>query len=235
MTGATRGIGAAVAELAHAAGGRVAVLARGADPTDVAQRFGDNGLAVPADVTDPESLRTGLDDVVAAWGGVDVLVNNAGVHRGGRAGRLARSDWDLVLETNLSGVFECIRATLPLMPDGGAVVNVGAVVGLRGFPGDSAYAAAKAGLMGLSLSLAMELAPRAVRVNVVVPGFTETEMTDALSEKARNSIVRRIPLGRPAVATEIAEVILSVAAATYMTGSVVHVDGGLGAALGSAT
>lgn len=234
VTGGTRGIGAAVADLAHAAGARVAVLARGADPVNVAERYGDRGLAVRADLTDLDSLRVGVDQVVAAWGGVDVLVNNAGVHRGGRVGRLDRADWDLVLETNLSGPFEAIRAVLPAMADGSAIVNVGALVGFRGFPGDSAYASAKAGLSGLTLALAMELASRAIRVNLVVPGFTETEMTDGLTEKARTSIVERIPLGRPAAATEIGEVVLSVAAATYMTGSLVSVDGGLGAALGSA-
>jgi 3-oxoacyl-[acyl-carrier protein] reductase len=235
VTGASRGIGAAVAERAHAAGDRVAVLARSANAEVVAAAYGDRGLAVLADVTDPESLRAGVAEVAAAWGGVDVLVNNAGVHRGGRATRLDRADWDLVLDTNLTGVFECIRAVLPAMADGSAIVNIGAVVGLRGFPGDSAYAAAKAGLVGLTLALAMELAPRAVRVNVVVPGFTETEMTGGLSERARASITQRIPLGRAATATEIADVVLSVAAASYMTGSVVNVDGGLGAALGSAT
>jgi len=234
VTGATRGIGAAVVAAAVAAGDRVAVLARSVDAQHVAATYGDRGLAVAADVTDLDSLTRGLDQVAAAWGGVDVLVNNAGVHRGGRVGRLARSDWDLVLETNLTGVFECIRATLPTMPDGAAIVNVGAVVGFRGFPGDSAYASAKAGLSGLTLALAMELAPRAIRVNVVVPGFTETEMTGGLTQKARGSIVDRIPLGRPAAASEIADVVVSVASATYMTGSIVNVDGGLGAALGSA-
>lgn len=233
MTGATRGIGAAVVDAAVAAGDRVAVLARSVDAEHVTATYGDRGLAVAADVTDADSLARGLDQVVGAWGG-DVLVNNAGVHRGGRVGRLARSDWDLVLETNLTGVFECIRATLPTMPDGSAIVNVGAVVGFRGFPGDSAYASAKAGLSGLTLALAMELAARAIRVNVVVPGFTETEMTGGLTDKARGSIVDRIPLGRPAAASEIADVVVSVASATYMTGSIVNVDGGLAAALGSA-
>lgn len=234
MTGATRGIGAAVVAAAVAAGDRVAVLARSVDAHHVAATYGRRGLAVAADVTDLYSLTRGLDQVSAAWGGVDVLVNNAGVHRGGRIGRLTRSDWDQVLATNLTGVFECIRATLPTMPDGAAIVNVGAVVGFRGFPGDSAYASAKAGLSGLTLALAMELAPRAIRVNVVVPGFTETEMTGGLTETARGSIVDRIPLGRPAAAGEIADVIVSVASATYMTGSIVNVDGGLTAALGSA-
>jgi 3-oxoacyl-[acyl-carrier protein] reductase len=224
-----------VAQRAHAVGDRVAVLARSADPEAVAAAYGDRGMAVSADVTDAESLQAGVAAVVAAWGGVDVLVNNAGVHRGGRATRLDRADWDRVLDTNLTGVFECIRAVLPAMAGGAAVVNIGAVVGLRGFPGDSAYAAAKAGLVGLTLALAMELAPQAIRVNVVVPGFTETEMTGGLSERARTSITARIPLGRAATVSEIADVVLSVAAATYMTGSVVHVDGGLGAALGSAT
>lgn len=200
----------------------------------MAGRYADRGLAVAADLTDAASLAAGVDRVVQAWGGVDVLVNNAGVHRGGRVGRIDRADWDLVLQTNLTGAFECVRAVLPAMADGSAIVNIGAVVGFRGFPGDSAYASAKAGLSGLTLALAIELAARAIRVNLVVPGFTETEMTGSLTDRARSSIVERIPLGRPAEAAEIAQVVLSVAASTYMTGSVISVDGGLGAALGSA-
>lgn len=235
VTGATRGIGAAIVRQACAAGDRVAVLARTVDSVAIEADYGDAALAIATDVTDPASMQSAVAQVVEAWGGVDVLVNNAGVHRGGRITSISREAWLEVLSTNLVGAFDAVRVVLPAMPDGAAVVNIGAVVGFRGFPGDTAYSAAKAGLSGLTLALAMELAPRGIRVNLVLPGFTETEMTEGLSERARASIIGRIPLGRPARAGEVAEVVLSVASSTYMTGSIVAVDGGLMAALGSAT
>jgi NAD(P)-dependent dehydrogenase (short-subunit alcohol dehydrogenase family) len=234
VTGASRGIGAAIARAAAGAGHRVAVLARTADPEAVARDLGPDALAIAADVTDRASLETAVARVVDAWGGVDVLVNNAGVHKGGRVGRIDRDDWMQVLDTNLVGAFDAVRAVLPAMGAGGSVVNIGAVVGFRGFRGDTAYASAKAGLAGLTAALAMELARDAITVNLVLPGFVETEMTGGLTDAARESIVGRIPLGRVARAEEVADVVLSVAGSTYMTGSVVAVDGGLMAALGSA-
>src|SRR5262249_32980129 len=128
---------------------------------------------------------------------------------------------------NLSGPFHAIRAALPHMNDGGSIVNIGAVVGLRGFAGDSAYGASKAGLSGLTQVLAMELARRGIRVNLVVPGFVSTEMTAGVSEKAREKLVARIPLRREGKAEEIAEVVWWVAGSTYMTGSTIATDGGL--------
>ena len=234
VTGASRGIGAAIARRAYDAGDRVAVLSRGADADQVLADYGRRALAVAADVSDPESLAAGVDQVTEAWGGVDVLVNNAGLHRGGKVTSIPRQDWLDVLSTNLVGAFDMVRAVVPAMPAGGAIVNVGAVVGLRGFRGDTAYASAKAGLNGLTFALAMELARQGIRVNVVIPGFTVTEMTGSLTDKARDSIVQRIPLGRPAEASEIADVVFAVAGATYMTGALIPVDGGLMAALGSA-
>jgi len=148
---------------------------------------------------------------------------------------LPRESFLEVLATNLVGPFDTIQAFLPIMTDGGAIVNIGAVVGLRGFPGDVAYASAKAGITGLTYALAMELAPRGITVNVVAPGFTATEMTSSLSDRARESILGRIPMRREADAGEIADVVLKVASSRYMTGAVVPVDGGLLAALGSAT
>lgn len=234
VTGASRGIGLAIAGRALAAGNRVALLARSDGVLDAAEKAGPAALGVPADVTDPDSVAGAVERVVAAWGGVDVLVNNAGVHRGGRVDRLQPGDWDDVLNTNLTAPLTMTRAVLPHMGIGSAIVNIGAVVGFRGFPGDTAYGAAKAGLAGLTRVLAVELAGRGVRVNLVVPGFVETEMTSGLSDRARRLILDRIPLGRTGTADEIAAVVIWVADSPYMTGSVIAADGGLLAAMGSA-
>ena len=234
ITGASRGIGHAIAARALAAGDRVALLARSAGVLEAAASAGPAALGVQADVTDAASVARAVDRVVSAWGGVDVLVNNAGVHRGGRVERLVPDDWDEVLSTNLTAPLTLARAVLPHMQAGSSIVNIGAVVGFRGFSGDAPYGAAKAGLAGLTRVLAVELAARGIRVNLVVPGFVETEMTGELSERARGLIIDRIPLGRTGTTDEIAAVVAWVAESPYMTGSVVATDGGLLAAMGSA-
>jgi 3-oxoacyl-[acyl-carrier protein] reductase len=233
VTGGSRGIGAAVVRRALAGGDRVAVLARGA--ADGGAASDDDGvLHIAADVRDDAALDAAMREVDSRFGGLDVVVLSAGLHRGGRVGRLSRGDWDAVLDVNLGGAFATVTAARPLLADGAAVVGIGAVVGFRGFPGDVAYASSKAGLAGMMRAMAIELAPHGIRANLVVPGFTETEMTAALSDRARTMLIERIPLRRPAHADEIADVVHWVAGASYMTGSVVAVDGGLMAALGSA-
>lgn len=234
VTGASRGIGEAIAARALADGNRVALLARSPAVLDAAARAGPGALGVQADVTDAASVAGAVEQVTSAWGGIDVLVNNAGVHRGGRIDRLKPADWADVLNTNLTAPLTTTRAVLPHMEGGSAIVNIGAVVGFRGFPGDAPYGAAKAGLAGLTRVLAVELAGRGIRVNLVVPGFVETEMTGELSERARQLVIDRIPLGRTGTADEIAAVVVWVADSPYMTGSVVATDGGLLAAMGSA-
>jgi 3-oxoacyl-[acyl-carrier protein] reductase len=235
VTGGSRGIGRAVVDRALAAGDTAVVLARTVVtdgwPADTRERV----HGVPADVADAGSVAAAFEVVRERCGAVDVLVNSAGLHRGGRIGQLPEADWRQVLETNLTGAFTATRAALPLMGRGAAVVNVGAVVGLRGFPGDAAYGSAKAGLAGLTQVLAVELAPQGIRVNLVVPGFVETAMTEGLTPSARARVVDGIPLGRPGTPEEIAEVVFGVAGATYMTGSTVAVDGGLLASFGSPT
>jgi len=231
VTGGTRGVGLATARMAAAHGDRVAVVARSVERDTLAEALGPASLAIAADVSDPESMTAAVRQVVDAWGGVDVLVNNAGIHRGGKIGRLPLEDWDAVLATNLSGPLHCVRAVLSHMGDGGSIVNVGAVVGFRGFSGDSAYGASKAGLAGLTRVLAIELAPRLIRVNLVVPGFVITEMTQQIDERARELLMERIPLRRAGTEDEMAEVIWWVAGSTYMTGSVIPADGGLMGAL----
>lgn len=227
VTGGSRGVGLATARAALEHGDRVAILARNIDESKLRPTLGANALLIEADVTQSASLQAAMTQVNAAWGGIDVLVNNAGLHRGGKLNRLASDDWDAVLKTNLSGPMQCIRTALPLMGAGAAIINVGAVVGFRGFPGDSAYGASKAGLYGLTQVLAIELAPKNIRVNLVIPGLIITEMTSQLDDKALEKLVARIPLGRVGKEEEIADVIFWVAGSSYMTGAVIPTDGGL--------
>jgi NAD(P)-dependent dehydrogenase (short-subunit alcohol dehydrogenase family) len=227
ITGGSRGVGLATAKLALERGDRVAVIARGLDPAAVRKDLGRNALAFKSDVTDATAVAQVASSVAATWGGVDVLVNNAGLHRGGKLEKLSLEDWHAVLSVNLTGALHCARAVLPHMDAGGAIVNVGAVVGFRGFPGDSPYGASKAGLAGLTQVLAIELARRQIRVNLVVPGWVETEMTAALTPTARERLIARIPMRRAGTEREIGDVIWWVAGSTYMTGAVIPTDGGL--------
>ena len=227
VTGASRGLGLAIARVAAARGDRVALLARSASVTTAAATLGADAIGVTADVADPASVKAACAAVADRWGGIDVVVNNAGLHRGGLVDRLDAADWNSVLDTNLSGPFNVVRGALAHMGEGGSIVNIGAVVGLRGFAGDSAYGASKAGLAGLTQVLAIELARRGIRANLVIPGFVSTEMTAEVSAHARARLVARIPLGREGTAEEIADVVWWVAGAPYMTGSVIATDGGL--------
>lgn len=227
MTGASRGLGLAIARLAASKGDKVALIARGDDIDARAKAIGGDAIGVVADVSDPASATGVCAQVAERWGGVDVLVNNAGLHLGGLIGSLPQSDWQSVLDTNLTGPFNFVRAALPYMGEGGSIVNVGAVVGLRGFAGDAAYGASKAGLSGLTQVLAIELARRAIRVNLVIPGMTSTEMTAGIPARAKERLVASIPLGREGTAEELAEVVWWVAGSPYMTGSIIANDGGL--------
>ena len=227
MTGGSRGLGLAVARWAVARGDRVAVTARNIDDSRLKAELGAGCLAIAADVREPESVCAAFDRVADALGGIDVLVNNAGLHRGGRADKLDLADWESVLKTNLSGPLHCVRAALPHMPKGGSIVNIGAVVGFRGFPGDSPYGASKAGLAGLTRVLAVELAAQEIRVNLVVPGLLKTEMTAGLTGRAMEQIMKRIPMRRLGYDDEVAQVVGWVAGSTYMTGAVIPTDGGL--------
>jgi 3-oxoacyl-[acyl-carrier protein] reductase len=232
VTGASRGIGLAVAERALTAGDRVALLARGEDVMAIAAGLGDACMGCRADVGDREQVLQAVALVVERWGRIDIVVNNAGAHRGGKVDRLALEDWQTVIDTNLTGALNVISATSTQMESGSAIVNIGAVVGFRGFPGDAAYAASKAGIAGLTRAAAIELAPRGIGVNLVIPGLVLTEMTRALSEKALESMRRKIPMGRFGEPDEIAEVVEWVARSRYMTGAFVPADGGLMSSFG---
>lgn len=234
ITGATGGIGAAVAEFAAEAGHAVAIVGR-RDLSAVASRLSgaEEVVEIRVDLAGGEGVAAAAAQVRERLGGIDVLVNNAAVHKGGRVEQLSDETFLSVFEIGLLAPFRLSRELVPAMENGGAIVNIGAVVGLRGFPGDSAYGSAKAGLAGLTKVLAVELAGRAITANLVVPGFTETEMTAGVDERARERILDRIPLGRAAEAAEVARVVGWVASTPYMTGAVIPVDGGLMAGFGS--
>lgn len=227
VTGASRGLGLAIARVAAARGDKVALIARSDEVHARAQEIGPTAMGLVADVTDAASATQACAEVAERWGGIDVLVNNAGLHRGGLLGSLAQDDWQAVLDTNLSGPLNFVRGAVPHMRDGGSVVNIGAVVGLRGFAGDAAYGASKAGLAGLTQVLAVELARSGVRVNLVIPGMISTEMTAGISARAKSKLVAGIPLGREGTAEELADVVWWVAGSSYMTGSIISNDGGL--------
>jgi 3-oxoacyl-[acyl-carrier protein] reductase len=232
ITGASRGIGLAIARRVASAGDRVALLARGDNVVALANELGPNSMACRADVSNAGEVAAAVESVLGRWGRLDVVVNNAGTHRGGKISRLEQDDWQSVLDTNLTGALNVCRAASEHLGEGGAIVNIGAVVGFRGFPGDAAYASSKAGLAGLTRALSIELASRGITVNLVIPGLVLTEMTGALSEKALESMRSRIPMGRYGEPDEIAEVVEWVARSRYMTGAFVPADGGLMSSFG---
>lgn len=233
VTGGSRGIGAATATALAAAGARVGVLYRSDEDAavrvvDQIQGTGEEAVAVGGDVADETELARAFGQVRDHLGPVEILIANAGIHRGGRTDRLAVDDFRAVLDTNLVGAFLCCRAALPDMRRAGwgRIVTVGSVVGLVGFPGDVAYASSKAALGGLTRALAAECATDGITVNLVAPGFVETDMTRALSDTARARIEASIPMQRQGRAEEIAEMIVAVAASPYTTGATLVVDGG---------
>ncbi len=232
VTGASRGIGLATAKRALAGGDRVAIIARGEAVDQLAAELGENCVALRADVSDAEQVNAAVQKLLTHWGRIDRVVNNAGYHRGGKVGRLSLDDWQAVLDVNLTGALNVIKACDDHLEAGAAIVNVGAVVGFRGFPGDSAYAASKSGIAGLTRALAIEYAGRGVTVNLVIPGLVLTEMTEGLSPKALEAMRKKIPLQRYGEADEIGEVINWVAASSYMTGAFIPTDGGLMSSFG---
>ncbi len=232
VTGSTRGIGRAIAETLAQAGARVAVCGRDqAKAAEVAATISPEARGFGVDVGDVASVQQLVADVEAAFGQLDILVNNAGLTRDNLMLRLKDEDWDQVIDANLRGAFVAIRAATKGMMKrrSGRIINIASVVGLTGNKGQVNYAASKAGLIGLSKSVAKELASRNILCNVVAPGFIETDMTAAMTPEARAATAAMIPLeklGRPA---DIAGAVLYLASdwAQYVTGQVLVVDGGM--------
>jgi 3-oxoacyl-[acyl-carrier protein] reductase len=235
VTGASRGIGAAIAARLGAAGAQVigtATTAEGAE--SIAARFdkaGIHGSGIVLDLAAPESIVDAVDRLGADSGSVTILVNNAGITRDNLLVRMKPDEWNDVLQTNLSGLFHmckaCVRGMIKAR--NGRIINIASVIGVTGNAGQTNYAAAKAGIIGFSKSLAREVAKRGITVNVVAPGLIKTAMTDQLGEEQRRAMVEQIPLGRIGEPDDVAAAVLFLAssAGAYITGETIHVNGGM--------
>lgn len=236
VTGASRGIGRATALMLAERGANVAINYQGNEERarevlNQVEEMGREAILVKADVSDYEQVEKMIDEVLRRFGRIDILVNNAGITRDTLIMRMKEEDWDAVINTNLKGVFHCIKAvTRPMMKQrSGKIINLSSVVGVSGNPGQANYVAAKAGVIGLTKSAAKELASRGITVNAVAPGFIETDMTGVLEEKLKEEMLKWIPLARFGKPEDVARLICFLASsdADYITGQVIHVDGGM--------
>ena len=235
VTGASQGIGRDTAMAMAEAGAKVAVAARNEEKLsalvkDIAAA-GGTALVVKMDVADAEQVKAGFKQVIEKFGRLDILVNNAAITRDGLAMRMKQDDWDAVIRTNLTGAHLCIQQALHTMirARAGRIINIASIVARMGNAGQANYVAAKAGLIGLTKAIAIEIASRNVTVNAVAPGFIETPMTDVLADKVKDELKTRIPLGRMGSARDVAAAIVFLASdeAGYITGHVLDVNGGM--------
>jgi 3-oxoacyl-[acyl-carrier protein] reductase len=238
VTGSARGIGRAIAIGLAKEGVSVVVNyhSRPDAAAEVAKIISDAGgevMVVKADVARNDEVRAMVDQAVERWGGIDILVNNAGLHRGGRVQKVSEEDFNTVIRSSLNGNFNCCRHIVPMMIEKrwGRVINISSYVALHGFPGDTAYGAAKAGLLGITFSLAKEVASKGITVNAIIPGYIPTDMTEPLFDtpEKRDRQLQDIPMHRPGRPEEIADVVnFLVFKGDYITGNVIRVDGGMG-------
>jgi 3-oxoacyl-[acyl-carrier protein] reductase len=235
VTGASRGIGKAIALELGKQGSTVigtATSSKGAeDITSYMKEANIKGKGSVLDVTNNDSVDAVMKEVAEGWGNPTILVNNAGITRDNLLMRMKEEEWDAIIETNLKSIFRMTKACLrPMMKaKSGRIISISSVVGATGNPGQCNYAAAKAGVVGFSKALAREVGSRGITVNVVAPGFIDTDMTRALPEEQRQALLSQIPLGRLGQAEEIAHAVAFLAspAANYMTGQTLHVNGGM--------
>jgi 3-oxoacyl-[acyl-carrier protein] reductase len=235
VTGASQGIGRACALVLAREGACVAVAARNQQKLDelvsAITAAGGKAAAFVMDVADEEQVKSGIKSALAQFGRIDILVNNAGITRDQLVMRMKRSDWDAVLNTNLTSAYLCIQQVIGSMlkQRWGRIVNITSVFGQMGQAGQANYAASKAGLIGLTMAMAREVASRNITCNAVAPGFIETSMTAALSEEFKQSAVKNIPLGRVGSPEDVASAVRFLASedASYITGHVLNVNGGL--------
>ncbi|KQP31787.1 3-oxoacyl-ACP synthase [Methylobacterium sp. Leaf104] len=233
VTGATGGLGGAIARGLHAQGATLAVSGtrQAALEAFAAELGGERVHVVPGDLSDKASVEALVPAAEAALGGLDILVNNAGITRDNLVLRMKDDEWDAVIAVNLSAAFRLSRAAVKGMMKRrhGRIVNIGSVVGATGNPGQVNYAAAKAGLVGMTKALAAEVATRNLTVNCIAPGFITSPMTDALNDKQREGILGRVPMGRLGTGTDIAAAAIYLASdeAAYVTGQTLHVNGGM--------
>lgn len=236
VTGAGRGIGYAIARSFAAEGAKVAVVSRsegscGGAAERINAEFPESAKAYAIDVADHEAVQQLGKTVVADLGGINILVNNAGVTRDGLLMRMKPEDWDTVLDTNLKGAFNMVKAfQRPLMKaEDPRIINIASVIGLIGNPGQTNYSASKAGLIGFTKAVARELAGRKVCCNAVAPGFIQTDMTDVLTDEQKAGVLSNIPLGELGITEDISSLVLYLAGkeARYITGQVMACDGGM--------
>lgn len=235
VTGSTRGIGEAIVRELAGKAARVVVSGRNEkranEVRDSLVASGGQAIAVVADVAISEQARQLVEKTVETWGRIDILVNNAGITRDNLLMRMTEEDWDAVINTNLKGAYNCIKSVTRQMVKQryGRIINITSVVGLIGNAGQANYAASKAGIIGLTKSVARELASRSITCNAVAPGFIETDMTKSLDDRVREELHKQIPLGRLGSPEDVARLVAFLAsdAAGYITGQTFNIDGGM--------
>lgn len=237
VTGASRGIGKAIALTLAGYGASVVVNYNGSkdkaeEVVNEIKANGGNAISYQADISDFEAVKTMFADVIKELGKIDILVNNAGITRDNLILKMSEEDFDAVINTNLKGVFNCLKhaSRIMLKQKGGRIVNISSIVGVTGNPGQTNYSAAKAGVIGMTKTLAKELGSRGITVNAVAPGYINTDMTAVLSDELKEKVTEHIPLRRLGEVADIAEAVAFLASdkAAYITGQTIQIDGGLG-------